>query len=42
MLNREKFLTSLGGEIEAVTIAMNMAQAEYLHQIHDAVLKHKL
>jgi len=31
-----------GGEIEAVTIAMNMAQAEYLHQIHDAVLKHGL
>lgn len=31
-----------GGEIEAVTIAMNMAQAEYLHQIHDAVLKQKL
>ena len=31
-----------GGEVEAVTIAMNKAQAEYLHQIHDAVLKHKL
>lgn len=31
-----------GAEIEAVTIAMNMAQAQYLHQIHDAVLKQKL
>jgi hypothetical protein len=31
-----------GGEVEAVTIAMNKAQAEYLHQIHDAVLKQKL
>jgi len=28
-----------GGEVEAVTIAMNKAQAEYLHQIHDAVLR---
>lgn len=32
----------LGGEIEAVTIAMNQAQAEYLHQIHEAVLRQKL
>lgn len=31
-----------GGEVEAVTIAMSKAQAEYLHQIHDAVLKQKL
>jgi len=31
-----------GGEVEAVTIAMNKAQAEYLHQIHNAVLKRKL
>lgn len=31
-----------GGEIEAVIIAMNTVQKEYLHQIHDAVLKQKL
>lgn len=31
-----------GGEVEAVTIAMNKAQAEYLHQIHDAVFRHKI
>jgi hypothetical protein len=31
-----------GGEVEAVTIAMNKAQAQYLHLIHDAVLKEKL
>jgi len=31
-----------GGEVEAVTIAMNKAQAEYLHQIHDAVLRQRL
>ncbi len=30
-----------GGEIEAVIIAMNTVQKEYLHQIHDAVLKQK-
>ena len=31
-----------GGEIEAVIIAMNTVQKEYLHHIHDAVLKQKL
>jgi len=31
-----------GGEIEAVIIAMNTVQKEYLHKIHDAVLRHKL
>ena len=32
----------LGGEIDAVTIAMSMAQEQYLHHIHDAVLRQKL
>jgi len=31
-----------GGEIEAVIIAMNTVQKEYLHQIHDAVLQRRL
>jgi len=37
-----KVPTIPGNEVEAVTIAMNMAQAQYLHQIHEAVLRHKL
>jgi hypothetical protein len=41
-LDTGKVLRIPGGEIEAVTIAMSMAQEQYLHHIHDAVLKQKL
>lgn len=41
-LDTGKVLRIPGGEIEAVTIAMSMVQEQYLHHIHDAVLKQKL
>lgn len=40
-IEQQKVLLLPGGEIEAVTIAMSMAQKEYLYKIHDAVLKQK-
>jgi len=41
-LDTGKVLRIPGGEIEAVTIAMSMAQEQYLYHIHDAVLRQKL
>jgi len=41
-IEQQKVLLLPGGEIEAVTIAMSMAQKEYLYKIHDAVLKQRL